>query len=90
MLSAVKIVQQAKAQLAQLTGLAASTVSRIEHGENGWQVSVEMLEMKYIPDSGDMLGTYEVTLDEEGNLLTYQRTRRYRRNQLMEDEGRPT
>lgn len=86
MMNAVEIAQRAKEQLAQLTGLKPDTVSRLGRDEDNWQVAVEMVEMKYVPNSGDMLGTYQVSLDDEGNLLTYQRTRRYRRNEAMDEE----
>jgi len=41
--------------------------------EKGWHISVEMLEKKSIPDQMDILATYEALLDEEGNLLGFER-----------------
>jgi hypothetical protein len=32
-----------------------------------------------------VLAAYETLLDDEGNLLSYQRTRRYRRDQVTEE-----
>jgi hypothetical protein len=86
MMNAIEIAQWAKEQLAQLTGLEPDTVSKLDRDEHGWQVTVEMVEMKYVPSSGDMLGSYKISLDDEGNLLTYQRTRRYRRNQAIDED----
>jgi hypothetical protein len=80
-----KIVQRAKEQLAQLTGLKPGTVSALSKDEEGWHVTVDVIEMKYVPDTRDVLAAYETLLDDEGNLLSYQRTRRYRRDQVTEE-----
>jgi len=86
MMTGLQIAQRAKEQLVQLTGLKPDTVSAIAKDEQGWHVMVEMVEMKRIPDARDVLATYESLLDDEGNLLSYQRTRRYLREQVMEKE----
>lgn len=79
-----EVARRAKEQLAELTGHEPDTVSSLSRDEAGWHASIEMIEMKRVPDSGDLLATYEVTLDEAGNLLRYERTRRYQRGQTME------
>jgi hypothetical protein len=86
MMTGPEIAQRAKEQLAQLTGLEPGTVSALSKDEEGWHVAVDMIEMKYIPDTGDVLATYEALLDDEGNLIRYQRTRRYHRGQVTEEE----
>ena len=85
-MTGLQIAQRAKEQLVQLTGLKPDTVSAIAKDEQGWHVMVEMVEMKRIPDARDLLATYESLLDDEGNLLSYQRTQRYLREQVMEKE----
>jgi hypothetical protein len=85
MATGAEIVQQAKEQLAQLTGLKPGTVSALSKDEEGWHVTVDVIEMKYVPDTRDLLAAYETLLDDEGNLLSYQRTRRYRRDQVTEE-----
>ena len=79
-----EIVKQAKAQLAQLTGLKPDTVSSLVKDEGDWHVAVELVEMKRIPESSDLLATYDTYLDDAGNLLRYQRTRRYLRGETLE------
>ncbi len=81
-----EIAQQAKEQLAQLTGLTPDTVSSLRRDEEGWHVAVELIELKRIPEATDVLASYETLLDEEGNLLSYQRTKRYLRQEVMELE----
>jgi hypothetical protein len=83
-LSIPEIANRAKEQLTALTGLKASTVSSLSHNEEGWHIIADLIELKRIPEASDILATYEVTLDEKGNLLSYQRTRRYTRGQINE------
>jgi hypothetical protein len=78
-LSILEIALKAKEQLIVLTGLKAGTVSGLHHDENGWHIVADMVELKRIPESADILATYEATLDDKGNLVNYQRTRRYSR-----------
>lgn len=87
MTTAPKIAQRAKEQLAQLTGLKPDTVSALSKDEQGWHVTVELVEMTRIPTATDVLASYQALLDDEGNLLSYQRTRRYLRGDVMEQEA---
>ncbi len=81
-LSILEIATRAKEQLTALTGLTTCTVSGLSHHEDGWHMVVELIELKRIPEASDILATYEVTLDDKGNLLSYRRTRRYSRDQM--------
>jgi hypothetical protein len=80
-LPAVQVVRQGVAQLGEITGRGPDTVSGIEPTEDGWILQVELVELERIPASTSVLASYEVELDEEGNLLEYRRVRRYFRNQ---------
>ena len=74
-----KMVRQARGQLAELTGLdLASTVS-IRQGAESWCVLVEVVEKRSIPDSQDILATYELTVDGEGNVENFARVGMRRR-----------
>jgi len=84
MLTTPQVAKRAREQLVEVTRLAPDTVSSIRREEDGWHVALEMVEMKRIPDSTDMLATYELLLDAEGNLLQYERTKRYLRGQVEE------
>ena len=92
---AADVVQNARRQLAELTGRQPEAVLGVERaGDNGngnddgWKVTVEMVEMRRVPNSTDLLGCYEVTLDGDGDLLEYRRTKRYQRGQPDDGEGR--
>jgi hypothetical protein len=63
----------------ELTGKAPESVTGLERSDDGWQVAVEVLELERIPSTTDVLATYEVTLDDQGELQGYRRVRRYLR-----------
>lgn len=83
-MTVLQIAQRIREELASLTGLKSDTVSGVTPNEGGWKVVMEMIELKRIPPSADVLASYEVETDSEGNLLRYKRTRRYLRSQVME------
>jgi hypothetical protein len=84
---AADIARGAKEQLAQLTGLKPDTVSGLTRDGEGWHVMVEMIELKRVPGTTDVLATYEVMLDDQGNLLRYQRGQRYYRSQVAAERA---
>jgi len=67
------LIEKAREELSKLTRLKASSTVGVIKDEKGWHISVEMLEKKSIPDQMDILATYEALLDEEGNLLSFER-----------------
>jgi hypothetical protein len=75
-------MRNAAEQLAELLGRVPESVSALKPTEDGWQADVEVVELERIPETTSVLGTYRVTLDEEGELLSYERIRRYTRGQI--------
>ncbi|MGW4234696.1 gas vesicle protein GvpO [Streptomyces sp. NPDC004980] len=65
--------------LERLIGHPSEGVSAVRRAEDGWCVVVDVLEVLRIPDTTSLLASYEVKLDEDGELLEYSRVRRYRR-----------
>ncbi|WP_340605268.1 gas vesicle protein [Halalkalicoccus tibetensis] len=53
--------------------------------EPGWVAAVEILERKSVPDTQDILGRYEITLDADQTITGYRRTHRYRRDDMDQD-----
>lgn len=66
-------------RLAALITHPTEGVSAVRRTEDGWRVSVDVLEVARIPDTTSLLATYEVDIDERGELREYRRIRRYRR-----------
>ena len=75
--SGVRIAAEAARQLAELTDKEVEGVTGLRRGDDGWQVEVELLELRRVPSTTDVLATYEVDVDTSGDLQGYRRTRRY-------------
>lgn len=85
--SGAKIAKRARDELAEITGLPAEAVTSLRRADDDtWTVIVELLELERVPDTDDVLGSYEAQLDENGDLLGYRRVRRYPRSQAGSDE----
>ena len=76
-----EIVERAREQLRDLRGADAETVSSIRRTPDGWRVGLDIVEVHRIPESTDLLATYELDLDGDGNLITFERTARYHRSE---------
>ncbi len=85
--SAMQVARLAAQQLAQLTGRTPETVIGIERSDDGWVVELEVVESRRIPDSTDVLATYRVETDDDGELMSYHRVRRYVRGKGGDDDG---
>ncbi|MFE6337726.1 gas vesicle protein [Streptomyces sp. NPDC057806] len=75
----MEVLRQARAQLAELTGMTAESVSSFEQTEDGWSLEIEVLELVRVPDTMSLLASYQVELDRQGMLTGYRRVRRYER-----------
>jgi hypothetical protein len=84
--NAAELAQAARSQLAQLTGRLPESVLGLSKDDDGWKVTVEVVELSRIPPSTDLLGAYVVTLDDQGELQGYERVRRYQRGQAGGEE----
>ncbi len=69
----LQVTERAKAQLAEATNLAPLLVSGADRDGGGWRLTVEMVELERIPEAQDVIGAYEVLLDNEGELLEWHR-----------------
>lgn len=74
-----KAGQLAMRQIAELTGKQPEGVTGVEPGDDGWIVGVEVVEDRRVPSSSDILATYETEVDNDGELVSYRRVRRYLR-----------
>lgn len=83
-MGAAEVVRLAVEQLAELTGKVAEGVSELCRSGEGWVVTVEVVELERIPSSTDVVGSYEVLLDDDGDLLEYRRVARWVRSQPRE------
>ncbi len=81
-----EVAERARQQLAEVTGLKPVAVVGSYRDAEGWHITVDLLEMARLPQSTDILGTYVVSLDEEGNMLKFEKKRARLRSESYEEE----
>ncbi len=74
-------------QIIELTGKQPEGVTGVRRSEDGWMVTVEVIEDRRIPSSTDILSTYETEVDGDGELMSYRRVRRYSRGHGDDRDG---
>ncbi|MFJ6940992.1 gas vesicle protein [Streptomyces sp. NPDC101132] len=79
---AASAMRSAREQLAQLLGREPESVSSLRPTQEGWEAQIEVLELARIPDTTSVMASYKVTIDEEGELISYEQTRRYSRGMI--------
>lgn len=79
---AAAAMRSAAEQLSALLGRAPESVSALKPTDDGWEADVEVLELERIPETTSVMASYRVTLDKEGDLVAYERIRRYTRGQI--------
>jgi hypothetical protein len=84
-LKPMQLAQRARRQLSELTGHSIEAVSGLEPDEDYWRITLELVELARVPRASDVLGSYEVVVDADGDLLGYRRLRRYVRGAASED-----
>jgi hypothetical protein len=72
-------------QVQELIGRPVEAVTGMEKDGSAWTVTVEVVELSRIPNTTDVLGSYLVTLDRNGEITATRRTRRYYRSEAGED-----
>jgi hypothetical protein len=78
-MSGMAAAAEGSRQLLELTGREAEGIVGLERTDDGWAVQVEVVEVRRIPDTTDVLALYELDVDSEGELEGYRRVRRYSR-----------
>lgn len=74
-------------QIEYLLKKKAQGVAGISREGNYWNVQIEVLERRAVPDVMDILGLYEMKLDMDLNTLEYRRVGlRHRGDMIVQDE----
>jgi hypothetical protein len=79
-----KMMEQARTHLRDLLGEEPESVSGISSANGSWSVTLEVVEVHRIPETTDVLASYEVVLDDDGGLVRLERGHRYFRSQVEE------
>jgi Gas vesicle synthesis protein GvpO len=79
-----KVLERARNHVQDVLGEEPESVTGIERSNGSWSVMLEVVELHRVPDTTDVLGSYEVVVDDDGDLVRLERTRRYLRSQVEE------
>ena len=72
-MSIPELVEKAREELGKITGLELSSTLGTVREEKGWKISMEMVEKHSVPDQIDILAIYEAIVDDNGNLIEFNR-----------------
>jgi hypothetical protein len=84
--TSVAVIARAREELEDLSGYKVDSVSGFEKTEEGWRLTMTVVELRRIPAATDVLGSYEVILNGTGDIITYHRGNRYFRDQVGQEE----
>lgn len=84
--TSVAVIARARAELEDLSGHKVDSVTGFEKTDAGWRLTITVVELRRIPAATDVLGSYEVNLNEAGDVINYHRDNRYFRNQAGHEE----
>jgi hypothetical protein len=68
-----QLIQKAREQLGDMTGLELGSIVSARRDDRAWHVRVEAVEKKSLPNSQDILATYDLTMDDDANVLDFSR-----------------
>jgi hypothetical protein len=85
-LKPLQVARLAARQLQLLTGREVEGTAGLEPADGGWRVLLEVCEVARVPRSTDVVGVYEVEIDADGDIVSYERLRRYVRGQAGDDQ----
>jgi hypothetical protein len=83
-ISAKEMIQAAMEALRDLSGHEPESATGLQWDGEAWLVTIQVCELRRIPNTTDLIATYVVQLDGDGNLSGYKRTRRIPRGQAEE------
>ena len=84
-MNANQVVEKARKELAGLGKKPTEGITGLSKTKEGWAIQMESLERKGIPDTMDILGLYELRMDEEGHLLGMDRKKLRKRGETNEE-----
>lgn len=74
------VASQAIEQFTKLSGRVPESVTGARAEHEGWSLLVDVVELERTPPTMSVLATYRVDTDRDGNLVSYERLRRFTRN----------
>lgn len=60
-------------------------VIKVESRDGGWRVVVEVVERPAVPDTQDIMGRYQLLVDDDGTIAGYSLVERYKRSETKSE-----
>ena len=80
-----QLLDAAREQVAAVTGHPVEGISGFRRDDDGWVIDVEVRELERVPNTMDLLASYEVKVAKNGDVVGFERRRRYHRAAVEED-----
>jgi hypothetical protein len=80
-----EVITKARGHIANMGKKADEGVTSLSKREDGWTVCIEELERKGIPDTMDILGLYEINMNDAGDLLSVERKKLRKRGDTSDN-----
>lgn len=71
--------EMAKKKLADALKKKAYATTNISKDGEGWKATVEIVEEEHMPSQFDIIGVYEVKMDKDGKLISWNRIKSRKR-----------
>lgn len=84
--SIIQIRNQVIELSTDVIGRGLDGIIEVTRNDNSWRAVVEIIERRSVPDTQDILGQYEIELDEGGEVIGYRRLEKYRRSDTGPNE----
>jgi len=84
--SIIQIRNQVIELSTDVIGRGLDGIIEVTRNDEHWRAVVEIIERRSVPDTQDILGQYEIELDESGEVIGYRRLEKYRRSDTGPNE----
>lgn len=78
--SGAALARRIRDDLGDVLGVPTERVIGMRRDGDTWQATVEVLELRRIPETMDLLAVYQVTADRRGEIESWERLGRYARS----------
>lgn len=79
-MSIVRLIEKTREGFSIISKLTVDSVVGFAHSDEGAVITLEVLERRAVPNTMDILGLYEVNVDNYGNITGYKRKSLRRRS----------
>jgi hypothetical protein len=84
-MNANQVAEKARKEFIGLGKKPTDGITGLSKTKEGWAILLEALERKAIPDTMDVLGLYELRMDDDGHLLGLDRKKLRKRGETKEE-----